>query len=311
MNMAQQVIATMTPIIVGVTVAWLVFRLLGAKPRHRWDRQRIRDGNDHTRIGWLARELLQSRTRMSRTSVKEAFASLAALGYELRVVRGKNKNGQPVYAYRGVQATYQLPKIAPEKGAGIPAPLEERGRDPDPFEGERGRDSGPKGPGFRPPSPHIPSQQITHSSARTRTRAESLLASAGADDDEIGILLNKIKSNGTIRDPNAYIRKMIKNGDIEAMLGEIRTETNSLSAFKDRIEGEPLCEHGEPGGHLTGPGGWVACALLRNSKARQQQNGHKGVYRNPTNPNYYDDWNPKKVYRNPTNQDEYHDWSKL
>lgn len=70
--------------------------------------------SDATREAWPGMERLVRRTRLSVTGVRAVFRRLAARGIEVRVARGTDKHGQPVYAVRGKQPTYRLPVLAPE-----------------------------------------------------------------------------------------------------------------------------------------------------------------------------------------------------
>ncbi len=70
-------------------------------------------------IGWD----LQRLAGMSATGFREALQRLAHRGMEVRVQRGVDKHGQPLFAYRGVQTTYRLPALLP-KGDGQASPSE-------------------------------------------------------------------------------------------------------------------------------------------------------------------------------------------
>lgn len=71
------------------------------------------EARDETRRAYPGREALLHRTGLGLTGLSRAFGRLAGRGLEVRVAQGKDSNGNPVYAYRGRQSQYQLPKLCP------------------------------------------------------------------------------------------------------------------------------------------------------------------------------------------------------
>ncbi len=129
------------------------------------------DANDRTRESWLRPEPLRQRCRLRRAVIAAALRRLVGRGYELRVVRAHDKHGRAVYAYRGVQTTYRLPRLAPVDNS------TERVHESEPIKPERVHENDErvhendgKGPRERTPSPQSP-----HIPSPARARADEKL----------------------------------------------------------------------------------------------------------------------------------------
>ena len=77
--------------------------------------------NDDTRRSYLDATELSRRARMSERGVRKALEKLAERGFEFRVSKGKDKNGNEIYAVAGGRAEYQVPDLFMllERGAAV------------------------------------------------------------------------------------------------------------------------------------------------------------------------------------------------
>lgn len=67
---------------------------------------------DSTRIAFPGREKLMRRMRADNwDAVAKVLRSLAARGLEVRVPKGEDSSGRPVYATHGSQTTYRIPEF--------------------------------------------------------------------------------------------------------------------------------------------------------------------------------------------------------
>lgn len=69
---------------------------------------------------------LRKLSGLTARGLRDVLQRLAERGLELRVARGEDAKGRPLYAHRGVQTTYRLPAL-PEKGGTEVPPLDEKG----------------------------------------------------------------------------------------------------------------------------------------------------------------------------------------
>jgi hypothetical protein len=67
------------------------------------------DAGEESRRSWIKSEELCYRTRMKPSTVRANLAKLAARGLEFRVIHGRDKNGNPVYAVKGKTPDYLVP----------------------------------------------------------------------------------------------------------------------------------------------------------------------------------------------------------
>jgi hypothetical protein len=65
------------------------------------------------RAGWDATEVAR-RAHLTEGSLSKTFWSMAQKGCEVRVSHGTDKNGNPVFAHKGKQTTFRLPRFAPQ-----------------------------------------------------------------------------------------------------------------------------------------------------------------------------------------------------
>ena len=79
------------------------------------------DANDRTRRSWIPLPILCARTRLKPSSVRAALSTLAARGYEFRVIHGYGKDGRPVFAAKGHATDFVVPDML--KGATGLAPM--------------------------------------------------------------------------------------------------------------------------------------------------------------------------------------------
>jgi hypothetical protein len=70
------------------------------------------DANDDTRKSWIGQSLLCQRANLTERGLRGSLQHLAATGYEFRVIKGYDRNGNPVYAGRAyVSVDYLIPDI--------------------------------------------------------------------------------------------------------------------------------------------------------------------------------------------------------
>lgn len=69
--------------------------------------------SDETRECFPGGALLAHRLGIQEDSLSRAFRSLRDKGYEVRVALGKDRKGNPVFAYEGARVRYRLPKLCP------------------------------------------------------------------------------------------------------------------------------------------------------------------------------------------------------
>ncbi len=148
------------------------------------------NANDESRKAYPGKAKLARLTDLSERSIQEALRRLGEKWIEVRVEIGKDKRGNPVYAYRGHSVDYVFPRDLAEayrqaqaqraaalamkdamnpgafKGATDPRAFEEERCDEsvercDRF-GERCDESGEKMRQIRTPSPHVSPQSSPH-----------------------------------------------------------------------------------------------------------------------------------------------------
>lgn len=230
--------------------------------------------NDTTRAGWPGADLLAKLTDLAPRSIQEALARVGRKWIELRVPLGKDKSGKPYYSHAGRRTTFRFPPLQPWKGATDPgasgatdpgASAQEGATDP----GVRRDGSVPKVRQIRGPSPHVPSG---NPSSSPRSRVEQLIADAGAEDDEIPIVIRKIKAeNPSIRSLDAYVAKLADTSDLAELAATVRAERRRVDVAEQIASARrgPQCIHGDPGGASLHPtSGLPLCALCRAATRR-------------------------------------------
>src|SRR5699024_2027016 len=91
------------------------------------------DANDGTRKGWPPVEVIADRAGLTVAGVGKVLRRLSERGYDVRLKVGTGKDGRPMYAYRGRQVNYALPKF-PKRGS-LGAEWRARGRPESPTSG--------------------------------------------------------------------------------------------------------------------------------------------------------------------------------
>lgn len=254
------------------------------------------DANDATRTGWPGWELLARRMGWAdhkdggKNAVRKALTGLderlAAAGYPdgVRVARGDGRDGRPVYAARGHASVYRVPAFRPPAGCGCAlcterepntAPLQ-RESESAPLTAAKGAKewrqrepkSGAKGAKDCPPSPQSP--QGSPHPPRARGRIGRLLAAAGASDDEMTEIVNRIKSgNAEIRNIAGYVETLARNGDLARVIDAVREDRMraEVRAVLDQARSAPECAHRVPGGTLLHPvSGEPLCPMCRRRR---------------------------------------------
>lgn len=65
--------------------------------------------DEQSRMSWPGMDTLTRRTGLCDRRVRQVLADLAARGYEVRVQRGVDKHGKPVFATKGHRTEYRVP----------------------------------------------------------------------------------------------------------------------------------------------------------------------------------------------------------
>ncbi len=192
---------------------------------------------------------------LDASKVRAALRRLAGRNIEVRVRRGVDRSGQPVYAWRGQVPRYQLPAFPAPRGCRCIACLnldesavdnfQEGGRSGPPSDKTAGQEGGRVGPpspeggrktteggrstteggrktttsvAERPPLPSM-TEIVISQRAPTTTH---LIDRTGATDEETQLLLKTIKTRYRPRSIAAYVRAM-PDDDLAELLTEIRT----------------------------------------------------------------------------------------
>lgn len=217
------------------------------------------DANDDTRVGWLDGDELCRRARMKPRGVASALQRLAARGYELRVARGVDKNGRPVYAYRGTQTTYRLPVLDGERSRHDVTIDGERSR----HSVERSRHSVGKVTPQRDPSPQAPQ----HPQQRA---ARFVVEHTNATEAEAAAAVALIEREKQPRSLAAFVARLAGDGELPGWVDRVRAD-GRRSALADWLAGLaelPACPHDVPGGDRLRPDtGRPQCALCRAQEA--------------------------------------------
>jgi hypothetical protein len=224
------------------------------------------DANDTTRVSMVDRDTLSRRARLRRTSLLHWLRVLADSGYELRVIRGKNKHGQPVYAYQGARANYLLPVLS--EGVAIADTLSslEGVTVSAPSDDTRVSPHAPEGVGIRHTrvSPHAP-EGVTVSTPHPLSPLKvpsSPLSTVGVTvstptDDER--LIDHIRRTKTwVTNPAGYAASLPAD-DRTRLIAEATAATadadreSSRAAYRTNIDAAVDCPHGIRGGFVLHP----------------------------------------------------------
>jgi hypothetical protein len=233
------------------------------------------DASDTTRCGWIDQDELARRARMSPAGVKKALQRLGTRGFELRIARGVDAKGRPVFAYRGAQTTYRLPQLVDnsEKGGTVVPASGEKGGTTVPERGDRSiRMGGPQSP----PSPQFP-QSPQSSRARDGEPVENpatqiIKSATDATNAEATAVAALIDTEKQPRNATAFIRRLADDGELAEWLDRVRADASreAVREFIARIADLPECLHGVNGGGQFRPdSGEPQCAQCRAAHRRR------------------------------------------
>jgi hypothetical protein len=186
--------------------------------------------SDDTRTGWCPRWKLAHRADVSPEHATRVAGELAREGVIKRHGGG----------YRGQAAMYELlpltERVPPEtpigtgKGATTDT-LSGRGKGDRPDgKGDRldGKGATTDGKGATTATPSLNPLNIPHLPSRAPEReSRAILASLGATEREIDLIIARINTDPGIRHPAAYLRTALGNGDGSELLSAIRRELNA------------------------------------------------------------------------------------
>jgi hypothetical protein len=285
-------------------VSWqLVAEVLDHAPRHLSPQERLvltiiaeytRDA--HGRTSEQSIEDLAWRAGLTASGAKQVLAKLDTKGVPVRVPRGVDKHGKPVYTVRGQVPRYRLPEFPPPPGCPC-ATCKKDGSDEPPSGGSSQAPSPEKVPGARPeggsdgavrrlaqatpPVPGIPvsspgeggSVQPPSVRSGERTDVERLADEIGATADEVTELVRRLAvERPNVSSPIAWLRRCHQSGDLAPMLREQRAERMRNQIAREleqaRRDRSMECEHGTPAGRYRRPDtGKSPCAQCRHAKA--------------------------------------------
>lgn len=227
------------------------------------------DAKDGTRIGWIDQAKLQRRTRLSERGIRQALHKLAGRGFELRVQRGTDKTGRPVFAHRGMQLTYKLPKLSQAVDDGVDEPVdnEPQGGTTVPPCVEEGGTIASEGGTTVPPFPSVPS---VPSQQRAGSAEEIVQSATDASDTEAAAVVGLIgvEAKQPIRSMVGFIRRLGDDGELAGWLDRVRQDASreTVRRFVAGLADKPACIHGTPGGGELRPDtGEPQCALCRTA----------------------------------------------
>lgn len=236
--------------------------------------------SDETREGWPGWELIARRMQWEghkdggKHAVNTALGNLARRGVKIRVSRGTDKNGKPIYAAHGHRTTYRIPVL--RRVATVAT--HEGGQSLPPIGAEGWQSQGGKGGNSKAgrvaatatPSPQEPSGN-PHSVRRSRV-GQLIVAAGAADDEEIQATIDKIKTEHTPNNLGGYINRLADNGDLPAIVEQVRTDRHraTIAAWIASLSTMPECPDGQPGGDVPRPDtGQPQCAMCRVRARRE------------------------------------------
>lgn len=244
------------------------------------------------RDGWDADELAR-RVGVSAESLTKVFRSLAAKGCEVRVPH-MVKDGRPIFAFKGKQTTFRLPRFAPQRvdeGPGFDASDEAKARTSvrqclDESPGNRAQSLDERPPLLLKDLPSkntsslsareasIPEQAAAEDrerddSASQRSKTHQLLLEAGCPEENLDDVEEELRRRFDVRSP-AWFRTVHANSELAALVAEVLealagpASTPSRAAFIETLQGEPTCDHGVEGGSIAwAHDGWMHCSKCR------------------------------------------------
>jgi hypothetical protein len=231
------------------------------------------DASDKTRLSWIERDELLRRTRMGARGLAHAFGRLAERGYELRVERGKDRNGRPVYAYKGAQSNYRLPVLDLGKAdAGVIHLEQERLTQESSIDGqrmthrsERVTHKSAKGDAQVIPSPQAPQEPQQRAGLAERIVMDATDATA----DEARAVVALVEQRDRPRSLGGFLRHLAADGDLASRLAAVRDtrQRTDVAAVIDKARQGPECSHRVPGGESLHPvTGRPLCPQCRNAE---------------------------------------------
>ena len=185
----------------------------------------------------------------SDAGLRRVFQRLASRGLEVRVQRGVDGRGYPMFAHRGAQLTYRLPRLvstSTEGGTGVP----------------------PSGTGV-PPYPSLPTSPTNPSSPPSPRPAPEPQPPADTEQSTTETLVDEYRQYG--RMPSALIPKLAER--IAELLRDGYSEAEVRSGL------ELLRDRGGQPGRLP----WLVQSLVSPPKADPPRQGRQplSLYRNP------------------------------
>jgi len=213
----------------------------------------------------------------SDAGLRRVFQRLASRGLEVRVQRGVDGRGYPMFAHRGAQLTYRLPRLVststeggtgvPPSGTGVPpsgtgVPPSGTGVPPS------GTGVPPSGTGV-PPYPSLPTSPTNPSSPPSPRPAPEPQPPADTEQSTTETLVDEYRQYG--RMPSALIPKLAER--IAELLRDGYSEAEVRSGL------ELLRDRGGQPGRLP----WLVQSLVSPPKADPPRQGRQplSLYRNP------------------------------
>jgi hypothetical protein len=221
------------------------------------------------RPGWDAAELAR-RSQLTVGSLSKTFWSLAQKGCEVRVPHGTDKRGKPIYAHKGKQTTFKLPRFIPQRSdedrtfapsetAKGPTLIGVRSDDGRTFEAQRSDEdrtlllkdlpsknpsslspredeaSAPSGDGIEP---ERETDEASPKPVTVKTNpVHRLLLDAGCREDLTEEMEQELRRRNNVRAPGpAWFRTVAGNGELRDHV------TDALEAFEPAPRAEPLAD---------------------------------------------------------------------
>jgi hypothetical protein len=206
------------------------------------------DADEETRECFPGMDELCSWMRMTADGVGRVLQRLAKRGLEVRVPVGKDKTGRTIYAMKGVQTTYRLPRFAesvpgPQSGHSANARTTVRPKtsprpDDSPGISDLWPDASPPLAGPRSgPSPQFPHEEDPHLLPPQR-----ILRTAGIDlgEEDEKRFIDWIKITRKPRS-SAWWRKVAAEGDLPGHVADWRAESATPAGTSTQPKRPPHC----------------------------------------------------------------------
>ena len=212
--------------------------------------------------GFLSQRMLAEDIETTERTVRKHLRWAIDTGYLLRTRRGHRITNDIVIA-----SEYRL--CQPETGDLLGTEPTGKMRQPN-----------RKDDGTQPEARDLPRESSTRESSPSRAKRapeRDVLLKAGAADDEIDDILDKIRPLAR-RSLSGYIATLSRNGDLAPIISEVREQRTKAAwpaerdAFIAEVADYPPCIHGVPGGNIKKPdgihAGWVPCVGCRINAKR-------------------------------------------